>query len=115
MIKRNNKHVYFVATIAAFGGLLFGYDTGVISGALLLIKTQFAEPGAHQMLPELQEWVVSVVLIGAMIGAIISGKLADKFGRKIIIIVTSIIFIIVGAGLYICDVSPNPISGEIPS
>ncbi|HJN05117.1 MAG TPA: sugar porter family MFS transporter [Bacteroidales bacterium] len=94
MIKRNNKHVYFVATIAAFGGLLFGYDTGVISGALLLIKTQFAEPGAHQMLPELQEWVVSVVLIGAMIGAIISGKLADKFGRKIIIIVTSIIFII---------------------
>jgi sugar porter (SP) family MFS transporter len=94
MDKKINKHVYFVATIAAFGGLLFGYDTGVISGALLLIKTQFAEPGAQQMALGLQEWVVSVVLIGAMAGALISGKLADKFGRKKIIIVTSIIFIL---------------------
>ena len=93
MDNKINKHVYFVATIAAFGGLLFGYDTGVISGALLLIKTQFAEPGAQQMALGLQEWVVSVVLIGAMAGALISGKLADKFGRKKIIIVTAIIFI----------------------
>ncbi|MBC8321407.1 MAG: sugar porter family MFS transporter [Bacteroidetes bacterium] len=94
MDKKINKHVYFVATIAAFGGLLFGYDTGVISGALLLIKTQFAEPGALQMAPELQEWVVSVVLIGAMAGALISGRLADRFGRKKIIIATAIIFLL---------------------
>jgi len=106
MDKKINKHVYFVATIAAFGGLLFGYDTGVISGALLLIKTQFAEPGAQQIALSLQEWVVSVVLIGAMAGALISGKLADKFGRKKIIIVTAIIFIL---GSAISGLAPNVI------
>jgi len=94
MIKGTNRHVIIISTIAAFGGLLFGYDTGVISGALLLIKSQFVEPGTQQMAPELQEWVVSVVLIGAMVGALVSGKLADIFGRKKIIIVTSVIFII---------------------
>lgn len=87
-------HVIFIAAIAATGGLLFGFDTGVISGALLLIKAQFAPPGALVMSSGLQEWIVSVVLIGAMTGAIISGRLTDYFGRKKIIIVTSVIFLL---------------------
>ena len=94
MLKTKNTHIYVISTIAAFGGLLFGYDTGVISGALLLIKNQFVEPGALQMTSGLQEWVVSVVLIGAMAGALMSGILADKFGRKRLIIATSVIFIV---------------------
>jgi len=144
MANTSNKQVYFIATIAAFGGLLFGYDTGVISGALLLIKTQFVSNGAHQMAPELQEWIVSVVLIGAMVGALVSGKLADRFGRKLIIIATSIIFIfgsaisglapdvtviiigriIIGLAigiasftvpLYIAEISPKKIRGALVS
>jgi len=104
MGKKTNKQVYFVAAIAAFGGLLFGYDSGVISGALLLIKSQFVTPGAHEMSASLQEWVVSVVLIGAMAGAILSGKLADRFGRKKIIIWTSIVFIL---GSVLSGLAPN--------
>ncbi|MCD4783870.1 MAG: sugar porter family MFS transporter [Candidatus Eremiobacteraeota bacterium] len=84
--KQNNRFVYFIAAIAATGGLLFGYDTGVISGALLFIKKDWS------LMPMSQEMVVSAVLIGAILGAAFSGKLADKLGRKNLIIYTAIIF-----------------------
>jgi sugar porter (SP) family MFS transporter len=64
------------AVIAAIGGLLFGYDTGVISGALLFIKKDLHANSTEQ------EWIVSVLLLGAIIGALISGFLADKISRK---------------------------------
>src|SRR5580700_1036813 len=83
-----------VATVfAALGGLLFGYDTGVISGALIFIKAQFQLSVFHQ------ELVVSVVLIGAAVGALSGGKLADAFGRRYMLIVTALIFI---AGAIVC-------------
>ena len=63
--------VLIAAAFAALGGLLFGYDTGVISGALIFIKSQFHLSVFHQ------ELVVSVVLIGAAVGALSGGKLAD--------------------------------------
>jgi len=80
--------VYVVAGVAAMAGLLFGYDTGVISGAILFIKDQFA------LTAGVEEMVVSAVLLGAIAGAAISGQLADRFGRRRIIIVTAVIFII---------------------
>lgn len=68
------------------GGLLFGYDTGVISGALLLIKKQMAL-GSFQ-----EELVVSAVLIGCILGAAASGRLADKIGRRMTILACAGVF-----------------------
>lgn len=86
--QKNNRFVYTIAAIAATGGLLFGFDTGVISGALLSIKKVWALSEMHQ------GFVVSSVLIGAIIGAACSGKLADRYGRRNVIIVTSLIFFV---------------------
>lgn len=85
--------VLVAAVFAALGGLLFGYDTGVISGALIFIKSQFHLSVFHQ------ELVVSVVLIGAALGALSGGRLADAFGRRFMLLVTALIFV---AGAIIC-------------
>ena len=86
MAKNPPKFVYVVAGIAALCGLLFGYDTGVISGALLFIQSQFSLGPAEEGL------VVSGVLFGATLSAVLSGRLTDVFGRKRLIIVISVIF-----------------------
>ena len=90
--------LYVVAIIASLGGLLSGYDTGVISGALLFINETW------DLSDSLQGIVVSSVLIGAVIGAATNGILADIFGRKKVIIATAIIFII---GSILCGFAPN--------
>lgn len=90
--------LYVVAIMASLGGLLSGYDTGVISGALLFINETWNLTDAIQGL------VVSAVLIGAVIGAATNGILADIFGRKKIIMATSIIFIL---GSIMCAFAPN--------
>ena len=80
----------FIITIsifAAMGGLLFGYDTGVISGALNLIHHDFHTSTLTN------EWVVSSVVFGAMLGAIMSGQLADKVSRRFMLLVAAIGFV----------------------
>jgi sugar porter (SP) family MFS transporter len=94
----NNRFVIIAAAITAIGGLLFGYDTGVISGAILFIREAFTLSSTAQ------EIVVSSVLIGAVIGAGISGVLADKYGRRIMIILASIIF---GLGAIFTALTPD--------
>src|SRR4051794_24985748 len=70
------RHVRAVAAVTALGGLLFGYDTGVVSGALLFLKTQFGGLSSFQ-----QELVTSFLLVGAMVGALAAGRVADRIGR----------------------------------
>jgi MFS family permease len=82
---RGARFVYIAALFAALGGLLFGYDTGVISGALIFIKHEFGLTTAAE------EIVVSGVLLGATIGAIVGGKAADLFGRRRVLLVTAAI------------------------
>ncbi|SEB08105.1 sugar porter family MFS transporter [Leifsonia sp. 21MFCrub1.1] len=86
--RRFNRRVGVIAVIATFGGLLFGYDTGVLNGALSFIVDYF-----H--LNAVQEGLITfLLLIGAALGALVGGRIADSFGRKRTIIVLAIIFFI---------------------
>src|SRR4051794_1523540 len=82
-LRPSGRAVYF---FGALGGLLFGYDTGVISGALLFIPDDF------KLTPFLTGAIVAALLLGAMIGAACAGRLSDRFGRRNLIITAAIIF-----------------------
>jgi SP family galactose:H+ symporter-like MFS transporter len=84
--------VFLIAIIAATGGLLFGFDTGVISGALPFLKQYWT------LSDKTIEWLTTTVLLGAVLGAITSGKLSDYLGRKKMIIVNAVIFAIGSLG-----------------
>ena len=83
-----DKYVKLVALIAALGGLLFGYDTGVMSGALLFISPDFSMT-SHQ-----EGWVTSMLLVGAAVGALVAGRAADAWGRRTTLLIGGAIFII---------------------
>ena len=78
--------VQMVAATAALAGLLFGFDTGVISGAILFIKGEFG------LTPFAEELLVSAALVGAVFGSILSGRLTDLIGRRRAILITAGIF-----------------------
>jgi SP family sugar:H+ symporter-like MFS transporter len=79
----SGRMIYF---FGALGGVLFGYDTGVISGALLFIPNDF------KLTPFLQGAVVAGLLLGAMIGAAFAGRLSDRLGRRRLIIIAAVVF-----------------------
>ncbi|MFC6275126.1 sugar porter family MFS transporter [Levilactobacillus tangyuanensis] len=89
MHKVSTGFVYF---FGALGGLLFGYDTGVISGAILFIQKQM-HLGSWE-----QGWVVSAVLLGAILGAAIIGPSSDRYGRRKLLLLSAIIFFIGALG-----------------
>lgn len=72
-----SRHVILVAAVTALGGLLFGYDTGVVSGALLFIHRAFGPVSSFD-----KELVVSLLLVGAVVGALGAGRIADRIGRR---------------------------------
>src|SRR5256885_6138388 len=82
-----NASIYLVAGIAALGGLLVGYNTGVISGAILFIEKDF------HLNPTQEEIAVSAGLMGAIIGALCSGPMNDALGRKRTLRLLAVIFI----------------------
>ena len=79
-----------VAFIAALGGLLFGYDTGVISSALPFLKQEFG------LSPLMEGVLTATALGGAALGAVVAGDLSDRFGRKPVILVVAVIFLVGG-------------------
>jgi SP family galactose:H+ symporter-like MFS transporter len=82
------RHVNIVATIAAVAGILFGYGTGVIAGALLFIRADFG------LSPLAQGIVVSAMLLGATAGSGIAGTISDRLGRRTAIVVAGTTFAI---------------------
>ncbi|MBV8991049.1 MAG: sugar porter family MFS transporter [Solirubrobacterales bacterium] len=82
-LRPTGRTVYF---FGALGGLLFGYDTGVISGALLFI------PNTFKLTPFVKGAVVAGLLLGAMIGAALAGRLSDRLGRRKLIIAAAVVF-----------------------
>ena len=91
-------YVYLLGGVAAIGGFLFGYDTGVISGALLFLRPQF------NLSPAMLGVVTSTILAGALIGAITSGTLNDRFGRRVMLICSAVLFAI---GAIVTAVAPS--------
>jgi len=87
--RRIRRHVAVSAAITALGGLLFGYDTGVVSGALLFVKNDFGGLSSFQ-----QELVTSLLLVGAVLGALTAGRLADRIGRRVTVLITAVVFIV---------------------
>jgi SP family galactose:H+ symporter-like MFS transporter len=104
-----NGFVYFAVGVAALGGLLFGYDTGVISGAILFIKKQFS------LSVTMEEIVVSSVLVGAVLGAVIGGALTNRFGRRTMIILAGIIFTVSAVGTALAQTVTWLIAARITS
>ncbi|WP_242885159.1 sugar porter family MFS transporter [Actinomadura litoris] len=82
------RRIWFHAVLIAVGGFLFGFDTGVISGALLFIRTDFHLNSFEQ------GSVVSVLVLGAMAGALGSGRIADRIGRRWIFCLEGVVFLI---------------------
>jgi SP family galactose:H+ symporter-like MFS transporter len=91
--------VKVAAAITATGGLLFGYDTGVISGALLFIKQDFAP-----LTPFVQGIIVSTLLVGAVVGALSGGPLSDRIGRRPTALLAAVVF---GAGALAVAFAPS--------
>ncbi|PNY16532.1 putative inositol transporter 2-like protein [Trifolium pratense] len=86
-----NPYVLRLAFSAGIGGFLFGYDTGVISGALLYIRDDFKDVDRKTWL---QEAIVSMALAGAIVGAAVGGWINDRFGRKKAILIADTLFFI---------------------
>ncbi|ORY65659.1 general substrate transporter [Leucosporidium creatinivorum] len=78
-----------IAAVAGLGGLLFGYDTGVVSGALLVIH---ADLGGSPLSTTQEGMLVSSALLGALVGSLLAGRSADRFGRKPVILVAAVLF-----------------------
>lgn len=95
---KSNHTIFLVSTIAALAGLLFGFDTGIISGALLFIKNSFP------VTTGMKEIIVGSVLVGAIVGSMSSGKLTDRYGRRGVILVISLLFIF---GTSVAALAPN--------
>ncbi len=84
--------IWWLTLTASLGGLLFGYDTAVISGTLSMVKAQFGLNAA------LEGWYVSSALVGCIIGVSFAGWLSDRYGRKKVLLVAAILFSISAVG-----------------
>ncbi|WP_447870103.1 sugar porter family MFS transporter [Serratia fonticola] len=93
--KHNTGYILRICGIAALGGILFGYDTAVISGAIEALKAYF------DLSPAETGWAVSNVVIGCVVGAFGAGPLAGRYGRKKALVVAALLFTVsaVGAAL----------------
>ncbi|WPU91678.1 sugar porter family MFS transporter [Mucilaginibacter sabulilitoris] len=91
-LKKSSAYLYLVCVVAALGGFLFGFDTAVISGTVSLVKNDFSLSAVSE------GWFVSCALLGCIIGVSFSGKLSDKYGRKIVLILAAILFVVSALG-----------------
>ena len=90
--------IWQVSFIAGLGGILYGYDMGIIAAALIFVRSTF------NLSTKMQELVVSIVLVGAMFGAIYGGAIADRIGRRATLLWGSAVFIF---GSILAPLSPN--------
>ncbi len=89
-------YVIFMAVVAAIGGILFGYDTAVISGTTAIVKNQFA------LTDMMEGWYVGCALIGSICGVLVAGSLSDYLGRKVTMLISAAFFSISAIGCAVC-------------
>jgi len=92
MAGQRRGYVWLLAGVAALGGLLFGYDTAVISGAIGFLRDHFA------LSPEQKGWAAASALLGCAIGAALAGTLSDRFGRRSVLVISALLFLISAVG-----------------
>ena len=93
-------YVIWLSVVASLGGFLFGYDTAVISGTVNQVSTQFN-------LDDITKgWYVGCALAGSIAGVMVAGSLSDRFGRKIVLIISAVLFSISGIG---CMIAANEV------
>jgi sugar porter (SP) family MFS transporter len=88
------------AVVSAIAGFLYGYDTGIISGAILQIRKQFGVGDGWQQV------ISAGILVGAVIGALVGARLSERFGRKRTILAIAAVFVL---GTLACSLSPNEV------
>ena len=94
--KNTLGYVIFMAVVAAIGGILFGYDTAVISGTTEMVRSQFG-------LTDMTEgWYVGCALIGSIAGVLVAGTLSDYLGRKLTMLISAALFSISAIGCAVC-------------
>jgi sugar porter (SP) family MFS transporter len=94
----NSAFIWKVSLIAGLGGILYGFDMGIIAAALIFVRSAFS------LSTQMEEVVVSVVLIGSMVGAVVGGVFADRAGRRATLVWGGAVFI---AGSILAPLSPN--------
>ena len=97
MTQKVSAKVVFIAIVAALGGILFGYDTAVISGTTEIVKMQFGLTSGGE------GWYVGCALIGSIAGVLIAGMLSDFLGRKKTMLISAVLFSISAIGCAVCE------------
>ena len=93
---KGTAYVIFMAAVAAIGGILFGYDTAVISGTTDIVRNQLSLSASGE------GWYVGCALIGSIIGVLCAGSLSDYIGRKITMLISAAFFSISAIGCAVC-------------
>lgn len=96
MKEKGIAYVIFLAVVAAIGGILFGYDTAVISGTTDIVRNQFSLSASGE------GWYVGCALVGSIIGVLCAGNLSDYLGRKITMIISAVLFSVSAIGCAVC-------------
>jgi sugar porter (SP) family MFS transporter len=102
-MKEHSKQVSYViwlSVVASLGGFLFGYDTAVISGTVNQVSTQFNLDDITR------GWYVGCALAGSIAGVMVAGSMSDRFGRKIVLIISAVLFSLSGIG---CMIAANEV------
>ena len=113
MAQSNARLVTGLALIASLGGLLFGFDTAVISGAVSAIDHNFILPRglAEGARDSLSGWAVSCALLGCVIGALTGGPIANRLGRQGGLMVAALLFLVGSLGSAVPEIGLGPIGG----
>lgn len=98
LIKKSGRYLIIITMVASLGGFLFGFDMAVISGVLPLVQKQFLLSAAQE------GWFVSSALAGCIIGVAFSGELSDQYGRKKMLFLSAVLFLLSAIG---CSLMPS--------